>query len=450
LPELELELDLAEAPSLAPGAAPVSSASPSLGARAAATHGPSGPALSAQLELDDDEPGGLLVALEGEVARHGGQAARTEAQSAASGAPSVGARRGEPAVGGVGPSATATADGDVRDEEVAALAGYGPAPYEWLPSLRYAIRVLQRRRVLVVLLGRARTEAETGRRKAQGTMLGVLESIRDREGDSEDELAAILRPVVDLGAQVSTQSEALARTLEKHRADRASFAAELAARQAEREALQPERRTAQVWVEDAGATVTRLKSELARLSRELTVAHEDAARAAGASDFAPPEHAHRITDIEQRRARTTSEAVDAERLLAERRSNLAAVDRRIAESERAIADVHARAAAADRRAAAEQRTGEQQLRTADQGRLDASEAALRQVVRQHPTRVTPDEHERFLDASEAMARAARQVLLHERAMSCHHPEAFRRGLLLLGGGLTAALVLLALVVRALA
>jgi len=435
MPKLDLELDLGDAP-VVQVPEPARGAPPKPTAAAMKT-------LAPQLELDD-WPGDLEVALEGEEPPAPERAGARGAVGRGDVPPSArGSEAASPSVRGTdGTRTPPPADDTLTDEEVTALAGFGPAPFEWLPALAYTIRVVRRRRVLTALLERTRRESDEVRRRAQAEMLRMIEAVRDREGEGDEELAELLRPVVDLAAQVSVRSESLARTLEQHRADRASLAAELMARQADRDGLLPERRTAQVWVEDATESVSRLKGDLARLARDLTVAHEDATRAAGASEFAPPEHARRIKAIEVQRATVAEEVVAVERTLAERRASLAAVDRRIADAERAISDVHARTAAGERRARTEQQSGEQALRTADQDRLEVSEAVATKLVRQHPTRVTPDEHERHLQGAEDLARAARQVLLHERALHAHHPEAFRRGLLLLGGGTVLGLLLL--------
>lgn len=334
------------------------------------------------------------------------------------------------------------------DAEVALLAGFGDAPLDWPRSAAYAVRVLRRRRVLAELLTRTRSDAERSKRRAQSEMVAVLEAVEERDRDVEA-VAAAMAPIRELLGLLESRNESLSRARAQHRADAAALASELASREGDRDRLVPERRTAQVWVEDASATLSRLKGDLSRLSRELTVAHEDATKAAGDSEFAPPDHARRITEIEATRARTTEEIVGAERNLATRRGDLADVERRISEAERAIADVHARRTALDRRAREEVAAGEQAVESADHQRLDAGEAALRSLARNHPTVLTPDEQERFAVLDESLSASVRRVLLHQRALDAYDPAAFRRGVGLLGGAAVAALLLLVLVVRAL-
>lgn len=345
-------------------------------------------------------------------------------------------------------AAAVAVDDQPSFEEVTALAGFGPPPYDWLRSVRYAVRVLRRRSVLKALVERTQKEVEAAKRASQGAMSVVLESIIDREGEDE-ELVPIFQPIRDFGAQVSMRSQALADTIEQGRAERAALAAELVVKQADKEALLPELRTARVWVEDAAAAVTRAKEGLARLGRELTAAHEEATKAAGDSDFAPPEHARRITELEERRRATSEEVRGAEHELAARRAKLSDVERRISVAERAIADVHARRAAADRQALANQKAGERELKAADHDRLDACETALRRVVKAHSPKLTPDEHERFLAESDAIAEGVRRVLLHQQALDSYDPDAMRRGIIVVTAALGGVLAILIVLARAL-
>lgn len=387
---------------------------------------------SLDVELEDEPPSKRAAPPSSRPA----PSSASPASSRSGGQP--GARRAEAA--SVAPTKEPT------DAEVGLVAGFGDPPFEWLPSVKYAIRVLRRRRVLAALVEQVRAESEGARRAAQRDMGSLLESFEARVGDDE-EVAALLQPLRDLFGQVQSTSEALARSREQHRADDAALAGELRAGEAAREQLTPERRIAQVWVEDVTATVTRLKGDLARLSRELTVAHEDAAKAAGESDFAPPEHARRITELESTRARTTQEIVEAEQNLASRRSTLADVDRRIAEAERSIANVHSRRSALARRARDEEQAGSQAVQSADHARLDATEAALRSLADDEVPRLTVDEVTRFEALDATLSSAARRRLLHERALVAHHPEAFRRGVTLLASGAAALLALIVLVAR---
>jgi len=415
-------------------------------AHGAATDGPTRD--GGGLGFDGLEAGGLLdVGLEDEPPswRNAPPSSR-QAQSSGHAAGPSSSRLSGQASDRRAEAVPAAASKEPNEAEVALVAGFGDPPFSWLPSVGYVIRVLRRRRVLEAIVVQVRAEADRKRRAAQSDMGSLLEAIEARVGEDE-EVAALLRPLRDLSGQVQTTSEALARSREQHRADDAALAAELRAAEAAREQLTPERRTAQVWVEDATAAITRLKGELTRLSRDLTMAHEDAAKAAGDSEFAPPEHARQITELESMRARTTEEVCEAERNLAARRSTLADVDRTIAKSERAIADVHARRDALVRRARAEEQTGAEAVQSADHARLDATELVLRSLADDEIPRLTIDEVTRFEALDATLSSAARRRLLHERALVAHDPEAYRRGVILIAGGAAALVALVVLVVR---
>ena len=387
-----------------------------------------------KIAVDSDDLLALDVGLEDE---------QPVARSRPNAAPPSSARGPEHDRGGSEATSALTPDlAEIPEYEVAALAGYGAPPFEWVTSVSYAFRVLRRRYELQQLLARVRIESEAGRRGVQGRMVALLEAVHARH-PTDEALAVVVRPVHDMLSQLSAQTASLANAAERHRADVAALEADLAVRNLEKEQLVPERRTARVFVEDGMSKLGNAKAELARLSRDVTAAHTEATRAAGQSEFAPPEHARRIADLEAQQARSAAAVTEAERTLGERRVQLGGVEQRIAQAERATSDVHGRRKALDQRATAERKQAEQAIRSADFQRLDACEGALRRIVSTYGDRLSAAESTRFGDIESEHKRFEREVKRHELAVRAFSSDALARGLGLVLGAV--ALLVLAVV-----
>lgn len=428
--EFELDLDDApRAPSRPATAATSPVQKPNLGAHGGVRPSP-------------QETGALEFGLDANLDQDPPASARSAVANGASGATAPGSTHGSAPGASVHAPAGSLELLDIPEYEVLALAGYGDAPFGWLPSVPYAFRALQRRRILQQLLARIRTECELTRRAVQGRMPAILEAVKGRFPD-DDAVSVVLRPVQDSLGQLSTQSASLENAGERHRSESAALDADLAARQLEKEQLAPGRRTARVLLEDATAQVASAKAELARVNRDCTAAAEAATRAAGTSEFAPPEHARRITELDSQRARATTAVTDADRTVSGRRAELGAMEQRMAQAERAIADVHARRKTLDQRASVERKHGEQAIRSADFQRLDACEGALRRLATAYPDRLIAEETQRFADIELELSRLTREVKRHELAVDSFNGDALRRGLGLVLGA-AASLVLLVL------
>jgi hypothetical protein len=277
-------------------------------------------------------------------------------------------------------------------------------------------------------------------------MVPLLDSVHERHA-GDDAMALILRPVHEILAQLASQNAALSLAGERHRAEVSALESELASRKIEKEQLLPERRSAQVFVEDATSKVARAKADLARLNRDLSLAHDEAAQAAGQGAFAPPEHARRIAELEGQRTGAATALGDTERGLAERRVQLGQVEQRLAQTERSIAEVHSRRKAVDVGADVERRQGEKAIKAADFQRLDACEGALRRIVTAHGDRLGPEQQRQFADLEKELRLLEREVQRYALAVSAYNAQAFQRGLTLLGGAFAVLVVLVVLLVR---
>jgi hypothetical protein len=317
----------------------------------------------------------------------------------------------------------------VAEAEVLLLARYGEAPVTLFASLGYAVRVVRRRRELARLFTEVRREEERQRRLGQGELATLLDAVRQRHDDHEG-VRAVVRPIDDARLLIANRAHELDLAQQRHQAQSSQLDAELALRAEDRERLLGERRGAQVALEDATHQHARVKGELGRLDRDLTMAHDAASKAAGDSEFAPPEHARRITELQGKQASAKVELSQASRVLADAQARVAAFDRQLKEVDGRVADTHARRRALDHQALVARDRGAEAIKIADHHRLDLGEAALRLLVEQHPELFGVAEVQRFEAVLGAMRLQAREVEKHRLAVDAYDKEAMKRGLLL--------------------
>jgi hypothetical protein len=334
----------------------------------------------------------------------------------------------------------------VPDTEVAALAGYGDPPVTLFASVRYAIKVLRRRRELAGMLVRVTRDGDKEKRELQSRMAGLLDALLSRHADHEG-LAQIARPITEATALIANRAEQLEVTKQQHQAQAGQLDLELKSRGNDAERLRGERHKAQILLEDANSRLARAAAEVSRVARELELAHEAAAAAAGDATFAPPEHARKIAALDAHKARAAEEKRAADQATGEAKSRVATLDRSLRDVDKSVQDIHARRRALERQALLQREAGAQGVQSAEHDRLDAYETALRAVVGLHPELLDEGQQTSFRELDAGLHRTAYELEKHQRAVGAYDKEALQRGVTVTVGTLLGIIVLLVAVTQ---
>lgn len=317
---------------------------------------------------------------------------------------------------------------EVDDGQVALLAAYGPLPSTLFESLRYAFKVMRRKRELRRLYARVGEEGEQKKRQLQVELVTLLDGARAAHPDHEG-LEVACRPIADASRAIADRAAELELTKQQYWAHVAKLDAELDERAKDSEKLLGERRTAQVLLEDANATRARVRGDLARIERDHAAASEAAAKAAGDAEFAPPDHARRIADLDAKKSAAAAEVEKAEGGVAHAEAAVGALDRQLRDVDRRVADVHARRRALDQQADAARDAGTRNIQTAEQQRLDTYEAALRRAVELYPEVLAGEPMKAFEAIDAQLLESAREVEKHRRAIDAYDKEGAQKGLI---------------------
>ncbi|MSP24163.1 MAG: hypothetical protein EXR75_03160 [Myxococcales bacterium] len=328
----------------------------------------------------------------------------------------------------------------VAEQEVAALGGFGPPPTSLPATVPYALRTWLRRRTLEKLLAGEVDDYAKQRRFLQEKMAALADEVRSKAGcAADDPFELAFKPIDDSSQAVSLRSSELGEARASFDASTRGLDDEAVVRETERAAILAQRKKAQVVLEDGCAHQARDRAALLQAKRGLEVAHDAAGAAAGASEFAPPEFARRIVELEGQKARLEQALRGHDVVVAEGRRAVQEVERKLSQHDRAAAAIDARRQSLSRDADELQKQRRTAVEFAQQSRLNAYEAALRLLVVEHPATVGEAAIAQFAEICGVRDVAEREVEKLRRATTSYDAEAYRRGASI-GGAVIAAVV----------
>ncbi len=339
---------------------------------------------------------------------------------------------------GAGPS--------VDELEVSALAAFGPPPSTTAATVSYAVRTFVRMRQLEKELAREQEAFGRHHRYLQQRMAGIVDAVRQMAPpEGAEGLELVLRPIDEAEQVVSMRSIDLDAAKQAYASGAGKLEELERSRARDREGVLAERKKAQVLFEDATAQRAGNRAALTRVERDLTGVHKAAAAAAGASEFATPEHARRITELEADRARLTAAVAGHEGSVANAKRAVDLVEGKLRQLDRAGKGLDSERRHLDRAATTTQRARVTEVEHAQFLKLDAYEAALRRLVLEHGAVVGADRAAEFAELDRARSVAERELEKLRRATTAYDVDSFRRGAALGIGALVAFLVALVFV-----
>jgi hypothetical protein len=297
-----------------------------------------------------------------------------------------------------------------------------------------------------------RAHRDTERRVKQ-ELAEWLERARESFAEADDPVLATL--MVGLGAAEGLVRERTSQresTESEFGAREAALDAEWVGLEDEKKGLEGERNQGQILVEDRAQAHARTTEELKRVEIQLQAANDAAREAAGAgARFAPPEHARRISDLEQRRTALAAAAAESERALGAARADLRARERAVRACESRIRELDERKRALLRDAQHAQGLRSEGVDRAEEHRLTAVDAIWQHVLGEGAAPGLCDGERRArVESLYARLRAsATDLERHRLAVDAYDPDAFKKGVVvwLLGAVLVVGLLFLIARVR---
>ena len=313
---------------------------------------------------------------------------------------------------------------DIR--AVRLLAEYGEPPGNILGAPKYAWTVHQRKKELSQMLEDQRELHGETTKLLKEDLASVVDSIADRAGSTE--LETIMAPVTQSERMIADRRKTMESAVNKYTGEFQALDDELEREKDRRKEAAKEREAAQIVVEDAAQKRGRVAAELKRLENELRSAHDEASKAAGDDDYAPPEHARRIKQLEAEQDKMKEMLVGredayqaAKRVLRQRASALREVDAR-------IGAVHARESSAEKQASHARELGIESLKQAHLARLDAYVRVLERIEQELPELLTDSYRKRIETARASVGDADRELEKYRRAIDCYDSGWVNKGI----------------------
>ena len=382
------------------------------------------------------------------AATTGGNAAAAAAAAAAAPPEPLASRpSGRGAATAQTPGAAAAGPGTLSadDYEVKALAQYGPVPEPIWAAPKYAWRVYQRRQELRKQLVQQESFHEQAQKAVREKLAAEVDAIAERH--DSDELSMILAPIDDAEQMFGQRRAQIDAAAGQFAAQFADIDKQLAAEQEVRKQRVRDREMAQIQVEDAVQKHARVTGEVKRLEAMIAAAHEQAQKAAGGADFAPPEHARKIAALEAQKGKVATQLEARERALAEaktalreRAAELRAVDDRV----RAI---HARTNQTEEQAGEARQLAIEGMKQAHQRRLQAYETALERICIERPDLVDEATQARIDQLKKDLAEVDVDLERHRLAIDAYDKPTFQKGVGLVAAAAVLLLVLLVSLAR---
>ncbi|HZO11758.1 MAG TPA: hypothetical protein VFB62_00815 [Polyangiaceae bacterium] len=330
------------------------------------------------------------------------------------------------------------------DPRILALAGYDLPPTHFFASVPYAWRVYRRRTRLREQHATQARARDDRRRELRQELAQILD---DATHDRRDELGDVLQPVLAADELMRSRSQDLETSSDQHASRIADLGGNIGRLEEASKQCTRERSLAQATVEEAQAQLTRAQDDKRRVASLLESAHDAARAAAGrGAEFAPPEHAHRITelDAELARAQTALEACDT--TLREAQEQLRLRERALKDAEAQVDRLKSAKRTAEREAHAARELSSASLREANEQRLDACEQTLTILVAERPQLFATDTLARAETLKSELVELDVDLERHRLAIHAYDQRAFRRGWMLVAGAALTVVVLLALLV----
>lgn len=330
------------------------------------------------------------------------------------------------------------------DPRILALAGYDAPPPNFFASVPYAWRVYRRRATLREQHATQARLRDDRRRELRQELAQILD---DATHDKHDELGEVLQPVLAADELMRDRSQDLETSSDQHASRIADLGGNIGRLEEATKQCSRERSLAQATVEEAQAQLARAQDDKRRVESLLETAHDAARRAAGrGAEFAPPEHALRITELDGELARANAALVTCDKTLRDTQEQLRLRERALKDAEAQVDRLKSAKRSAEREAHASRELSSASLRQAHEQRLDACEQALTILLAERPQ----------IFASEALTRADTlkgelveldvDLERHRLAIHAYDQQAFRRGLMLVAGAALTVVVLLAMLV----
>ena len=309
---------------------------------------------------------------------------------------------------------------EVDPFEVKLLADYGAVPANIFGTVRYTIRVYQRRKKLRELEKQQQGFFERARRRVQEKYAAIVEQVRDGASEQDEELQSVLAPIQEATQLIGDRAAQLEATREQFEAQVAKLEGELSSRGDDRKEIEADRNRAQIVLEDCLQKQARCQANLRRVRSQLGAAHDAAAAAAGENaEFAPPEHARQIAELEGQKASLTEQ--------------LRAHDGAVADARRTVGvgNIHDRRRALDQQASEARDLRVEGLRAAEQTRLDAFERTLRLLLDDHAQLFDDQTREAVEQLDQELGEARYECEKHSQAINAYDEDAYKKGVVIM-------------------
>ena len=329
----------------------------------------------------------------------------------------------------------------VDPAEVRALAGYGAVPSSVLYVVPYAWKVWRRRPALRKLYAAQQRAYAELRAKCRGRFCEMLEGLRTAWG-ADKEVLELLAALGRARALVEERSGMLDQTRQQHASQVGTVDQSLGELEAERAALESERRIAQVNLEECISQHARADAQLKRSDIELRALHDAAREAAGkGAKFAPPEQAKRIAAVEERRTEQLDALRQRETALNAARNEVRAKDAALRELARRTAMAHGQRQSLQREAKGQEDLRSEGVRAAtEQFHEEAERAGRKLASERHPA--VEGLREEIRATGKRLRAGAEELERHRLAVDAYDRRSVQRGiaivaalLVLLGVGL---------------
>lgn len=328
------------------------------------------------------------------------------------------------------PKPAAVADHGPRfsPAEIEAVARYGLVPTNPLAAPLYTWRVFRRRRELVDLLALQKRTHEQATTTLRSKLADITDEVIGRAAEPA-QVAGVLGPIRAAEQKIADRKVQLEAASGQFASQFRSIQMDLDAEAKRRQQLDRDRNMAQIKVEDAVHKRAHVAAELKRVNIEIETAHESAAKAAGAgANFAPPEHAKRITTLEAQRAKLAEQVKARDGLVADARAELKERQRAISQLESRVSALHASQSNMEQQASQAQSLGLDSLKQAQNERLVAYEVAIESIAAQLPQLVDDTITAQIADVKRQIASCDADLAKQEFALDAYDAGAYKRGI----------------------
>lgn len=321
---------------------------------------------------------------------------------------------------------------EVDPFEVKLLADYGAVPANIFGTVRYTIRVYQRRKKLRELEKQQQGFFERARRRVQEKYAAIVEQVRDGASEQDEELQSVLAPIQEATQLIGDRAAQLEATREQFEAQVAKLEGELSSRGDDRKEIEADRNRAQIVLEDCLQKQARCQANLRRVRSQLGAAHDAAAAAAGENaEFAPPEHARQIAELEGQKASLTEQLRAHDGAVADARRTVGVHDKALRELGRRVGNIHDRRRALDQQASEARDLRVEGLRAAEQTRLDAFERTLRLLLDDHAQLFDDQTREAVEQLDQELGKARYECEKHSQAINAYDEDAYKKGVVIM-------------------